>query len=172
MRNMEQRSRGGNTERLAIEIVQYFQARAQVIGPGIASVDDTGDEVDRVGDLGGEAAHVAGIDRSGGCGDVDPEGIDARIRQRGQAGSQASVRSRDEDLRMSARPGQGGVGAGCRLGEFLICVLCEVRDECRFIQLDPVDPGRGEDADDVTIDSNEFVEALEGGGGRAGSSLR
>ncbi|SII88142.1 Uncharacterised protein [Mycobacteroides abscessus subsp. abscessus] len=68
--------------------------------------------------------------------------------------------------------GQRRIGPGGRLGELFIGVLPGVGDEGGFVELDPLDAGGGEDAEDVEVDRGELVEALERRGRRPGRRLR
>ncbi|WP_205677284.1 hypothetical protein, partial [Brevibacterium aurantiacum] len=99
MGNQQQRRRGGDAERFATKALQDRQAGRQLVCQNAASVDGTGDEVDRRRSLRGNADDVVRIDRAGSRGDIHTKGIDARMCQRRQSSSQASVWSGDEDLR-------------------------------------------------------------------------
>ena len=116
-----------------------------------------------------QTLHILRIDGSGGGRDVDTEGIDAGPGEPVQTCPQAPVRGGDEQPRPDLGRGQGRIGVPGRLGEFLIARAGNVGDEGRFVELDPVDAGRGERADDLTVDGGELVEAVERTGGGAGS---
>ena len=118
--DVEQGRRRRDAHLIPTQPGEDVEGRGEVVGPDVATVDDSGDEADRRGHLGGDPVEPGGIEAAGGRGDVDPEGGDPGVRECRQTRLERTVRGGDEKFRVRECRGQRAVDPGGRLGEFVI----------------------------------------------------